>query len=86
MKNPRSEPSRSPHLVLSWQFRLKNRLLTCGISIAGRAGFDVVTVPHWDVGLASIERFPCAREALSRHAVIAGELRAAGWTAASYSH
>jgi hypothetical protein len=72
-------------MVLRWQFRLNDRVLTCGIAPSGGRTFDVLTVPHWDVGSASIEKFSCATEALRRHAAIASELRDAGWTAASYT-
>jgi hypothetical protein len=72
-------------MVLRWQFRQDNRLLTCGISPAEPSGFDVVTMPHWDISQGSVERFDCATEALRRHAAIASALRGAGWTAASYS-
>lgn len=77
--------SGSRPMVLRWQFRQADRLLTCGISPAEPAGFEVVTVPHWDVSNGMVERFDCATAALRRHADIATALRSAGWTAASYS-
>jgi hypothetical protein len=73
-----------PKMVLRWLFSQEDRLLTCGISIAG-AAFDVITLPHWDVGHGSMERFTSARAALERHAEIAAALRADGWTPAAYT-
>lgn len=71
-------------MVLRWLFSQKNRLLTCGISIAG-AAFEVVTLPHWDVSHSSLERFTSAKDALARHAQIAAALRADGWEPAAYT-
>jgi hypothetical protein len=72
-------------MVLRWLFRQRDRVLTCGISRADGAVFEVVTVPHWDVRGASVERFSCAMAALERHAEIAASLRASGWSAAAYT-
>jgi hypothetical protein len=72
-------------MVLRWQFRLNDRVLTCGVAPSGARTFDVVTVPHWDIGSGSVETFDCATAALQRHATIACELRDAGWSAASYT-
>ena len=83
MKN-HDRKSTEPKMVLRWLFRQRDRLLTCGISIAG-AAFEVITLPHWDVGRGSMERFTSAREALERHAEIAAALREEGWTPASYT-
>lgn len=74
-----------PQIVLSWLFRQKDRLLTCGISQAAGAAFEVVTVPHWDVAGGTVERFTGAMEALERHAEIATALRTAGWAPAAYT-
>jgi hypothetical protein len=81
-KNP--DPQ-APKMVLSWQFRQNGRMLTCGIAAAGAKTFNVITMPHWNLGHGSVERFTCAMEALQRHAAIAAELRAAGWSPASYT-
>lgn len=72
-------------MVLRWLFRQKDRLLTCGITNAAGAAFEVVTLPHWDVRQASVERFTSAAQALKRHAEIAATLREAGWSAAAYT-
>jgi hypothetical protein len=83
MKKANRNPS-EPQMVLRWLFCQRDRRLTCGISIAG-AAFEVVTLPHWDVGHGSMERFTSARAALERHAQIAAELRADGWVPAAYT-
>jgi hypothetical protein len=71
-------------MVLRWLFRQRDRVLTCGISIAD-AAFEVVTLPHWDIAHGSMERFTSAREALERHAEIASALREDGWVPAAYT-
>jgi hypothetical protein len=60
----RERKSTESQMVLRWMFRQKDRLLTCGVSRAAGAAFEVVTVPHWDVRGASVERFSCAMAAL----------------------
>jgi hypothetical protein len=42
-------------------------------------------VPHSPAALAIAETFTSAWSALQRHAVIASELRGAGWTLAAYT-
>jgi hypothetical protein len=81
----RERKSTESQMVLRWMFRQKDRLLTCGVSRVAGAAFEVVTVPHWDIGRGSVERFSCARAALERHAEIATSLRASGWSAAAYT-
>lgn len=71
--------------ILRWQFRMQNRLLTCGIARSANAGFNVVTLPHWDITKATVETFTNPASALRRHAVIAERLRSAGWSIASYT-
>ncbi len=81
----RERISSEPKIVLSWLFRQKDRLLTCGVSQAAGAAFEVVTVPHWDINRGTVERFSGAMEALERHAQISSALRTAGWAPASYT-
>ena len=81
----RTPKSTEPQMVLRWLFRQSDRLVTCGISRATEAAFEVVTVPHWDIRRASVERFSCAKAALQRHAEIAALLRESGWSAAAYT-
>ena len=70
--------------MLRWQFRMRNRLLTCGIS-KGLNGFNVITLPHWDVKGGIVETFENQASALQRHAMIAERLRSSGWSIASYT-
>jgi hypothetical protein len=80
----RTPKSTEPQMVLRWLFRQSDRVLTCGITRA-EAVFEVMTVPHWDIKRASVERFSCAKAALQRHAEIASLLRESGWSAAAYT-
>jgi hypothetical protein len=71
--------------MIQWQFRFRDRLLTCGVSRTGTAGFSVVTVPHHNVRRGTIEIYKDLASALQRHAAIALQLRANGWSVASYT-
>lgn len=71
--------------MLRWQFRMRNRLLTCGITENGPNGFNVITLPHWDVKGGIVETFESQSSALQRHARIADRLRSTGWSIASYT-
>lgn len=71
--------------MLRWQFRMRNRMLTCGIAKSGATGFSVITLPHWDVRGGMVETFQSQALALQRHATIAERLRSAGWSVASYT-
>ena len=71
--------------MLRWQFRMRNRLLTCGITKSIPNGFSVITLPHWDVRGGIVETFNNQASALQRHATIAEKLRSAGWSIASYT-
>jgi hypothetical protein len=70
--------------MLRWQFRMRNRLLTCGITKHPN-GFNVVTLPHWDIKGGIVETFTSQASALQRHATIAERLRSSGWSIASYT-
>ena len=71
--------------MVRWQFRLRNRILTCGVAKSGAAGFSVVTLPHNNVRKGTIEIYKDLVSALQRHAAIASQLRADGWSIASYT-
>ena len=71
--------------LVRWQFRLRDRLLTCGIARSGADGFSVVTVPHSNVRRGSVEIYRDLASALQRHAAIAMQLRSDGWSIASYT-
>jgi hypothetical protein len=71
--------------LLRWQFRLRNRLVTCGVARSGATGYTVVTVPHNNMKKATIEIYEDLVSALRRHAAIASQLRSSGWSIASYT-
>ncbi len=71
--------------MVRWQFRLRNRLLTCGITKSGAAGYSVVTVPHFNVRKGTAESYQDLVSALQRHASICSRLRSDGWSVASYT-
>ena len=71
--------------MIRWQFRFRDRLLTCGVSRSGAAGFSVVTVPHHNVRRGTVEIYRDLASALQSHAAIALQLRAHGWSIASYT-
>jgi len=70
---------------LRWQFRLQNRLLTCGIAKSDATGYSVLTVPHDNVRKGTVEIYKDLVSALQRHASIAAQLRSDGWSIASYT-
>ncbi len=78
------KPDKSPDF-LRWHFRLKYRLLTCGIAKTAADGYSVVTVPHHNVRKGTVEIYEDLVSALQRHASIATRLRAEGWSIASYT-
>ena len=85
MKTTESKTSKTQEF-LRWQFRLRNSLLTCGIAKSDASGYSVVTVPHNNVRKGTVEIYKDLVSALQRHASIAAELRANGWSIASYTN
>lgn len=79
-----STPSKTREF-LRWQFRLRDRLLTCGITKSDARGYSVVTVPHHNVRKGTVEIYQDFVSALQRHASIAARLRDEGWSIASYT-
>jgi hypothetical protein len=75
----------NPNEMVRWQFRLRNRLLTIGVAKTGAAGYSVVTIPHFNVRKGTVEIYNDLVTALQRHASIASQLRADGWSIASYT-
>ena len=71
--------------MIRWQFRFRDQSITCGVSRNGAAGFSVVTLPHHNVRRGTVEIFRDLASALQRHAAIALQLRANGWSIASYT-
>ena len=84
MKTTESTPSKTREF-LRWQFRQRNRLLTCGIAQSEASGYSVVTVPHHNVRKGTVEIYKDLVSALQRHASIAAQLRDDGWSIASYT-
>ena len=71
--------------MVRWQFRFRDKVVTCGVSKSGATGFSVVTVPHHNVRRGTVEIYQDLVSALQRHAAIAAQLRANGWSIASYT-
>ena len=71
--------------MIRWQFRFRDRYLTCGVSKTGASGFSVVTLPHHNVRRGTVEIYKDLASALQRHAAIALQLRNSGWSIASYT-
>ena len=71
--------------MVRWQLRLRNRLMTIGVAKTGADGYSVVTVPHFNVRKGTVEIYKDLVSALQRHASIASQLRADGWSIASYT-
>ncbi|HUQ87998.1 MAG TPA: hypothetical protein VM096_10590 [Vicinamibacterales bacterium] len=71
---------------LRWQFQLRDRQLTCGIAKSEASGYSVVTVPLHNVRKGTVEIYKDLVSALQRHASIAAQLRADGWSIASYTN
>ncbi|MEY4094047.1 MAG: hypothetical protein RLZZ53_1246 [Acidobacteriota bacterium] len=74
----------TPEMV-RWQFRMKNRLLTIGVAKTGASGYSVVTIPHFNVKKGTVEIYRDLVSALQRHAALATQLRADGWSIAAYT-
>ena len=54
--------------------------MTCAVEAGrDRSSYNVYVLPHWNLSLATVERFTAPASALRRHAEIASQLRQAGW-------
>ena len=72
--------------LVRWQFERGDRHLACMVQSApAPSSYEVAIVPLWDVGRSAVETFDSPAAALHRHAVIAADLREAGWTLAAYT-
>jgi hypothetical protein len=71
--------------LLRWIFQRGNQRLTCRIDQRPETGFTLSLVPHSPRSIGIAETFTSAWSALQRHAMIATELRGAGWTLAAYT-
>jgi hypothetical protein len=83
----RNNIHRSPApAIVRWEFEREHRHLMCAVHVVPAVScYDVATVPLWDVGRTAVETFNSQSAALQRHAAIAADLRAAGWTVAAYT-
>jgi hypothetical protein len=71
--------------ILRWRFEKGRRALTCGVAATGAGTFDVVILAHWPGRGRSVQRFDQPGAAFLRHAMIASELRDAGWQLTRHS-
>ena len=72
--------------ILRWEFARDERHVLCAVHVApAGSSYEVATVPLWDVGRTVVETFDTSSAALRRHAAIATDLRAAGWTVVAYT-
>jgi hypothetical protein len=53
--------------------------ITCQLDVRGPRSYELCIVPHWNPGLAILERYGDAAAAVSRQADIATRLREGGW-------
>lgn len=71
--------------LLRWIFERGNQRLTCRIDQQPETGFTLSLVTHSPRSIGIAETFTSAWSALQRHAMIATQLRGAGWTLAAYT-
>ena len=79
---PRRALRVEPACILRWVFHHGPDALTCAVeATSDRASYDVCILPHWNLSMATVERFDTSKSALGRHAEIASHLRQSGWVA-----
>ena len=72
--------------MLRWELKRGRERLICQVDRdPGTSAFSVIVVPLRSLQRASVERFDAAVEALRRHASLAADLRASGWSVAAYT-
>jgi hypothetical protein len=72
--------------IVQWEFEKDHRRLTCAIRVAPCApSYEVTTMSLWHGARIAVQTFDSSRAAFHRHAAIAADLRAAGWTVAAYT-
>jgi hypothetical protein len=76
---------RQTQRLLRWIFRRGDQMLVCRVDGRGDRTFTLSLVPHANVRAGIAETFTSAWSAFRRHAMIASELRRAGWTLAAYT-
>lgn len=82
----RSSTQRQPRRLLRWIFQRGNHQLTCRVDQRpGEQTFTLSLMPLSTGGMGIAETFTSAWSAFRRHAIIASELRRAGWRLAAYT-
>src|SRR4051812_18091599 len=77
---------RQPQRLLRWIFRRGNQMLVCRVDRRpDDRTYMLSLVPPANVAAGIGETFTSACSALRRHAMIASELRRAGWTLSAYT-
>jgi hypothetical protein len=82
----RSTAPREPRRLLRWIFQRGHHRLTCRVDQRpGDHTFTLALLPHASGAIGIAETFGSAWSAFRRHAIIASELRRAGWRLAAYT-
>jgi hypothetical protein len=82
MSGPKTHDRRR---LLRWIFQRGNQRLTCRVDQQPGTGFTLSLLPDSPAAFGIAETFTSAWSAFRRHAMIASELRGAGWTLAAYT-
>jgi hypothetical protein len=72
-------------LIVLMMTTIPEQQIKTNITRTGAAGYSVVTVPYFNVRKGSVEIYNDLVSALQRHASICSQLRADGWSIASYT-
>ena len=76
----------NPLTLLRWELKRGGERLICQVEREpGTSAFSVIVVPLRSLQRASVERFDAAVAAIRRHAALAADLRADGWSVAAYT-
>ena len=76
----------TPHRLLRWIFRRGDHVLVCRVDQqTDDSTFTLSLAPSANVAAGIAETFTSAWSAFRRHAMIASELRRAGWRLAAYT-
>jgi len=76
-----THPSTTPTIrtLVQSVLKLGDQLLWCEVVSRGRGEYDVHIVPHWDMSIASVERFDRMTDAVRRYTELSSFLRQSGW-------
>ena len=87
LRHVETGPKTEPACLLRWTFSLGAQSMTCQLEADRSASaFYVCLVPHWSLASSAIEYASDPIEAFRRHAEIAMQLRALGWSLTRRSH